>query len=68
MLIPILVNEMLKEGGSEAAVSRKFAGISTGILLSLLVWRFYVLVVRPDLLGRYREKRSGGDVGDCRSD
>lgn len=65
-LIPILVNEMMKDGGSDAAVSKKVAGVSISMLLPPLLWRLYVLVVRPDLLGRYREKRSGGDKGNCK--
>ena len=56
MLIPILVNEMLKDSVSQAAVSKKVAEIGTGVLILLLVWRLYILIMRPDLLGRYREK------------
>ncbi|KAF2631936.1 hypothetical protein BU25DRAFT_406457 [Macroventuria anomochaeta] len=64
LLIPILVNEMLKDGGRDAAVSKKVAGISIGMLLPPLLWRVYVIGVRPDLLGRYTEKREGGTRGD----
>ncbi|KZM28589.1 uncharacterized protein EKO05_0001433 [Ascochyta rabiei] len=64
LLIPILVNEMLKDGGRDAAISKKVAGVSIGMLLPPLLWRLYVLGVRPDLLGRYTEKKSGGERGD----
>ena len=57
MLIPLLVGEMVKDGGEGAAVSRKVAGASVAMLLPPLLWRIYVLVVRPDLLGRYTEER-----------
>lgn len=67
LLIPVLLNEMLKDGGREAAVSKKVAGGSIGMLLPPLLWRLYVLGVRPDLLGRYTEKREGGARGDCKS-
>jgi hypothetical protein len=68
LLIPILVNEMLKDGGRDAAVSKKVAGVSIGMLLPPLLWRIYVLGVRPDLLGRYTEKKGGDGRGDCKSD
>jgi hypothetical protein len=63
LLIPLLVGEMVKDGGVDAAVSKKMAGASIAMLLPPLLWRIYVLVVRPDLLGRYTEER-----GDCKSE
>ncbi|KAJ8117600.1 hypothetical protein OPT61_g1235 [Boeremia exigua] len=63
-LILMLVNEMLKDGGRDAAVSKKVAGISIGMLLPPLLWRIYVLGLRPDLLGKYTEKKRGGERGD----
>ncbi|KAH6615009.1 hypothetical protein C7974DRAFT_443076 [Boeremia exigua] len=63
-LIPLLVIEMLKDGGRDAAITKKVAGVSIGMLLPPLLWRIYVLGVRPDLLGKYTEKRSGGERGD----
>lgn len=68
LLIPLLVNEMLKDGGRDAAISKKVAGVSIGMLLPPLLWRIYVIGVRPDLLGRYTEKKSGDARGDCKSD
>lgn len=68
LLIPILVNEVLKDGGKDAAVSKKVAGVSIGMLLPPLLWRIYVLGVRPDLLGRYTEKEGTDGRGDCKSD
>lgn len=56
LLIPVLVNEMLKDG-RDAAITKKVAGSVIGMLLPPLLWRLYVLVVRPDLLGRYTESR-----------
>lgn len=67
LFIPILVNEMLKDGGRNAAISKKVASISIGMLLPPLLWRIYVLGVRPDLLGRYTEKRRGDERGECKS-
>lgn len=67
-LIPLLVNEMLKDGGRNAAISKKVAGVSIGMLLPPLLWRLHVLVLRPDLLGRYTESRSGGVGVGCKSD
>ncbi|KAJ4407596.1 hypothetical protein N0V91_003865 [Didymella pomorum] len=64
LLIPILVNEMLNDGGRDAAVSKKVAGVSIGMLLPPLLWRIYVLGVRPDLLGRYTEKKGTDGRGD----
>lgn len=66
LLIPILANEILKDGGRDAALSKKVAGVCIGMLLPPLLWRIYVLGVRPDLLGRYTEKRSGGERGNCK--
>ena len=68
LLIPLLVGEMVKDGGVDAAVSKKVAGGSIGMLLPPLLWRVYVLAVRPDLLGRYTEERKGGERGDCKSE
>ncbi|KAJ4317838.1 hypothetical protein N0V94_004752 [Neodidymelliopsis sp. IMI 364377] len=64
LLIPMLVNEMLKDGGRDAAISKKVAGASIGMLLPPLLWRLYVLGVRPDLLGKYTETKAGGSRGD----
>lgn len=56
LLVPVLLNEMWKDGGRDAAISAKVAGYAIGMILPPLVWRLYVLVFRPDLFGRYREK------------
>jgi len=55
LMLPILVREMLKDG-VDAAISKKVAGSVVGMLLPPLLWRLYVLVLRPDLLGRYTEE------------
>ncbi|KAL1612238.1 hypothetical protein SLS60_000462 [Paraconiothyrium brasiliense] len=59
VLIPILALEAAK-GGRDAALSMKVALGSIGLLLPPLMWRCYVLFVRPDLLGRYSEVAGGG--------
>lgn len=66
MLIPILVLEGLKGSAGDAALSAKVAWGSIGLLAPPLMWRLYVLFVRPDLLGRYADvdgKRSGRTDG-----
>jgi hypothetical protein len=59
LLIPMLALEAAK-GGRDAALSTTVAVGSIGMLLPPLLWRCYVLSVRPDLLGRYREAEGGG--------
>ncbi|KAF2131318.1 hypothetical protein P153DRAFT_416227 [Dothidotthia symphoricarpi CBS 119687] len=66
MLIPILVLEALKGGAAGAALTPRVAWGSVGLLAPPLVWRLYVLLVRPDLLGRYTDgegKKGGVDGG-----
>ncbi|CAO2650308.1 Nn.00g016000.m01.CDS01 [Neocucurbitaria sp. VM-36] len=63
LLVPILVLELLKDGGRDAAVSKKVALGGLGAIVPLLVWRSYVLFVNPDLLGQYREERKGDGSG-----
>jgi hypothetical protein len=70
LLIPILVLELLEGGGSGAAISKNVAGASIACLLPPLLWRLYVIFVRPDLLGRYTEegesKKKGGNRSGCK--
>lgn len=61
VLIPMLVLELLKDGGGDAAVSKKVAAGSIAFLVPPLIWRLYVLIVSPALLGRYREGDDGKD-------
>lgn len=63
-----MLNEMFKDGVSDAAVSKKVAGASIGVLLPPLLWRIYVLCVRPDLLGRYASKNAADGRGACKSE
>ncbi|KAF1915154.1 hypothetical protein BDU57DRAFT_530208 [Ampelomyces quisqualis] len=58
-LIPMLGVEAAKGGGVDAAVSVRVAVVSMGMLVPPLLWRVYVLVFRPDLLGRYVESEGG---------
>jgi hypothetical protein len=64
LLIPMLVLELLGEGG---ALSKKVAGASIACLVPPLIWRLYVLFVRPDLLGRYTEEHGGKGGASRRS-
>ena len=67
LLIPMLVLELV--GGGEHAISGKVAGASIGFLVPPLLWRLYVLLVRPDLLGRYTddgEAKRGGSGSGCK--
>jgi hypothetical protein len=56
LLIPMLVLELLEGGGAGASLSKKVAGASIACLVPPLMWRLYVLFVRPDLLGKYTEE------------
>lgn len=65
-LMPIIAIEALKGGRGDAAVSVKVAVGCMACLALPLVWRVYVLVFRPDLLGRYEE--SGDKKGGMKSE
>jgi hypothetical protein len=56
-LIPILIAEVRKNGGHDAALSAKTALVAIASLAPLLLWRVYVLYVKPEMIGRYREVR-----------
>lgn len=60
LLIPVLVLEALKNGNRDAAFTRLAALCSIACLVPGLVWRSYVMCVRPDLLGKYEERIEGG--------
>jgi hypothetical protein len=62
-LLPILAIEAAKGGASDAALSVGVAVGCMGMLAPPLLWRLYVLLVRPDLLGRYSETRKDGGSG-----
>lgn len=59
-LLPILGVEVAKGGGVDAAISVRVGMVSMGLLAPPLLWRLYVLCVRPELLGRYTEVMEGG--------
>ena len=63
MLIPVLLLEAMKGGSRDAALSVKVAMGSILCLAPPLVWRLYVLVARPDLLGRYTEGTRDAGAG-----
>ncbi|KAF1840708.1 uncharacterized protein K460DRAFT_420590 [Cucurbitaria berberidis CBS 394.84] len=50
-----------KNGGRDAALSKNVAMGSIACLVPPLMWRLYVLLVKPELLGRYNEEKSGAD-------
>lgn len=56
-LVPLLVDQALKGGQTErgAAISVKVAVMAMGGLIPPFLWRMWVLFVRPEMLGRYRE-------------
>lgn len=56
-LIPLLISQALKGGdvASGAAISPLVAVLAMGGLVPPLVWRGYVLLGRPELLGKYRD-------------
>ncbi|EAT77515.1 hypothetical protein HBI56_197630 [Parastagonospora nodorum] len=59
-LLPILAMEASKGGSVDAALSVKTALVCMGMLAPPLVWRLYVLFLRPDLLGKYVETKDDG--------
>jgi hypothetical protein len=52
-MIPFLLQQAL--GGGGRALGQGVAWATLGCLVPPLLWRIYVLFVRPDLMGRYRE-------------
>lgn len=62
-LLPILAVEASKGGSADAALSVKVAVVSMGMLLPPLLWRIFVLCVRPDMLGRYTEEEGAKESG-----
>jgi hypothetical protein len=57
LLIPLLISQALKGGdvARGAAISPLVAVLAMGGLVPPLVWRGYVLLGRPELLGKYRD-------------
>ncbi|OAK98721.1 hypothetical protein IQ06DRAFT_22755 [Phaeosphaeriaceae sp. SRC1lsM3a] len=64
-LLPILGIEAAKKGGTDASLSPTVAVVCMGMLAPPLLWRLYVLGVRPDLLGKYTEVKEGGGGTKC---
>jgi hypothetical protein len=67
LLLPILAIEASKGGSKDAALSVGASVAVMGMLAPPLAWRLYVLLVRPDLLGRYTEAeaKKGGSGASC---
>lgn len=59
-LIPLLILDLLEGSGEGAALSQKAAAASVAFLVPPLLWRAYVLFVRPDMFGRYKEEPDQG--------
>lgn len=57
LLVPMLLIEALK-GSRDAVLGYRTAVTGVLSIATALVWRAYVLFVRPDSLGRYREIKS----------
>jgi hypothetical protein len=57
LLIPILAMEATKGGNKDAALSVKACVATIFALLPPLLWRVYVLYVKPEMMGRYRESK-----------
>jgi hypothetical protein len=62
-LLPILAIDAAKGGSADAALSAGTAIGCIGMLAPPLMWRLYVLLVRPDLLGKYTEMQEDGKGG-----
>jgi hypothetical protein len=62
-LLPILAIDAAKGGSADAALSAGTAVGCIGMLAPPLMWRLYVLLVRPDLLGKYTEMQEDGKGG-----
>jgi hypothetical protein len=62
-LLPILALEAAKGNGRDAAISVKVAVLSIGMLAPPLMWRLFVLFVKPEFLGRYTETKGDGKGG-----
>lgn len=55
LLIPLLLAEAAKGGGVDAALSVRASLGAILLLAPPLVWRVYVLFVRPEMVGRFKE-------------
>lgn len=55
ILIPLLVAEASKGGGRDAALSVSAALGAILLLAPPLIWRVYVLFIKPEMVGRYTE-------------
>ena len=62
-LIPLLIDQAIKGGDVKAgaAISVKVALMAIAGLLPPLMWRMYVLLARPQMLGRYRNLKDERD-------
>ena len=55
LLIPILAMEATEGGSKDAALSVKACMAMIACLAPPLLWRAYVLFIKPEMMGRYRE-------------
>lgn len=57
IMIPVLIREALKSGDRTAALNPMAAWGAVAMIAPPLAWRFFVLFGKPELLGKYTEKR-----------
>lgn len=60
-LVPMLIKEAVKGKGGQAVLGFKTAAVGAVAVGLPLLWRAYVLFIRPDLLGKYREVKGTPD-------
>lgn len=55
VLIPMLMNEVMKGGTRDAVLGYWTALMGVLSVTPPLLWRIWVLFVKPEMLGRYKE-------------
>jgi hypothetical protein len=66
-LLPILISEVVKNRKGGAALNKITALGFIACLVSPLCWRLYVLFLRPELLGKYEERKERDGAGGIRT-
>jgi len=55
ILIPMLLNEVMKDGAYDAVLGYKTALIGVLSVTPPLLWRIWVMYIKPEMLGKYKE-------------